>query len=147
MPNRAATAAELASYRPPRAGTAYGLVLEHLGARIDHAGRIAIPHVELGARVGRCKRQVQNIVHALERAGYLRIEARRGYANVYRVLVRWVLRMLEGEAREAPAPERVTFAPEAVWQAPAEPAYRPPPRIFPNGGCIHSVPACEACRG
>lgn len=147
-----ATAEYIASYRPPRAGTAFRVALEQLAARMDASGRVRLTHAQLGRAIARCEREVQNIVHRLEREGWLAIEAHAGHANVYRVLVAWVRRVLEGEHPDegslGMSVDHGLITAEALPpNEAAPPSWRPPPRIYSNGGCVHSLPACEACGG
>lgn len=119
----------VSGYIPPKRCQSQRRALETLAAYLDSAGRVSISHARLGRAIGLCERQIQTIVHALERAGVLRIVAQRGYANVYRVLVDWVVRLIAGEstlARSEPNPE-----PYAGMDAPvSSPPPDPPPWIF-----------------
>lgn len=116
-------------YIPPKRCQSQRRALEVLAEFIDSAGRVSITHARLGRAIGLCERQIQTIVHALERAGVLRIVAQRGYANVYRVLVDWVLRLIAGEstvARSDPNPE--PYADVSPTTSASSPD--PPPWIF-----------------
>jgi hypothetical protein len=114
-----------------------------------HDGRTPpIEHARLGRRIGLSPRQAQRIVHALRAAGVLRIDAQRGFANVYRVLVDWVLRLIAGESVFPDAPPRTVEldARDARGAAPT----RPPPIygrwVNARGGCMHQSEACAECR-
>lgn len=78
---------------------------EALAAHVNHAGRtVPLSHKQLGRRTGLHERQTQTHVHALENDGKVQAQRAAGYANAYRVLLPWVIPMIEGEARAADAP-------------------------------------------
>lgn len=135
-------------FEAPKRCQSHARALEVLGGRVDHAGRVRISHAQLGRVLGLCPRQVQNIVHALRAAGVLRIDAWRGFANVYRVLVDWVLRLIAGESTVARS-DAPPLEPSAVPTS-AAPSPHPPPIsgrwVWPNGACIHAAEACDECR-
>lgn len=123
------TRAYVRGFKAPKRCGSWSRALEVLAGRLDSAGRVSITHARLGRAIGLCERQIQTIVHALERAGVLRIVAQRGYANVYRVLVDWVLRLIAGEstvARSDPNPE--PYADVSPTTSASSPD--PPPWIF-----------------
>lgn len=110
----------LARHRGPRAGAADHAALELIAhhASRDHAGRAReLTYAYIGRVIGRTTRQVQTIVHRLAAGGWLKLDFRRGFANVYRVLFDHIVRQVEGEAREQPAPSE--FAALGTEPAPA----------------------------
>lgn len=128
-----ATRAFVRKFVAPKRCGSWSRALEVLAEHMDSAGRIRITHARLGRAIALGERQTQTIVHALQSAGVLRIVAQRGYANVYRVLVDWVLRLMAGESTvarsdAAPAPVSEPYA------GPANPSASspdpPPPWIF-----------------
>lgn len=118
-------------FEAPKRCQSHARALKAIADRIDHAGRLRISHAQLGRVLGLCERQTQTIVHALERAGVLRIVAQRGFANVYRVLVDWVLRLIAGESVAGspvttPDPHAASPQPRAA----SSPPDHPPPWVF-----------------
>lgn len=90
-----------------------------LAAHVNHAGiTTGLPHKQLARRTGHCARQEQRNVLSLEHDGKIRATRVRGYANAYRVLLPWVLPMIEGEARAA---DRDVAAAGEPTAAPAQP--------------------------
>jgi hypothetical protein len=93
-----------------------------LAAHVNHAGTIgALPHKQLARRTGHSARQEQRNVLTLERSGRIRATRVRGYANAYRVLLPWVLPMIEGEARAADGEAAASDPPPAPPQTPRRP--------------------------
>lgn len=85
--------------------------IEALTSHVNHAGRTApLSHKQLGRRTGLHERQQQRHTLALEHAGKIQTTRINGYANTYRVLLPWVLPMIEGEARAADAPAAASVA-------------------------------------
>jgi len=126
----AETRAYVASYTAPPRCQSYARALESIAGRMDSAGRVRdMSHARLGRVLGLSERQVQRIVHALRAAGMLRIDAQRGFANVYRVLVDWVLRLIAGESVTGHQPA-VPDAHETPQTVPASAPTHPPPWIF-----------------
>jgi hypothetical protein len=92
-----------------------------LAAHVNHAGiTTGLPHKQLARRTQHSARQEQRNVLALEHAGKIQATRVRGYANAYRVLLPWVLPMIEGEARAADR-EAAASEPDA---APTQPRPR-----------------------
>jgi hypothetical protein len=119
----------------PRHGS-YKRVLADLAERMGPDGRVRLSHARLGRSSSLCARQTQNVVHALQSAGVLRIVSRRGYANIYRVLVDWVLRLIAGEsvAEAAANTKSEAMRPDAAqFPDPASAPTRPPPRSTWHG--------------
>ena len=144
------TGAWVERFTPPPRCQSWTRALRVIAHSIGRDGRTPnLAHARLARMIGLEPRQTQNVVHALARAGVLKIDARRGFANVYRVLVDWVLRLIAGESvAELAVP--VTAEPDAqtgAWSASA-PTHPPPIYgrwVFSNGACIHAAEACDEC--
>jgi len=134
-----------------RDGPTQHMLLLQLATMADHGGWIQLGKRPLGAQLERDPSTIKRQLHKLAALGIIEIHERKTrkgqqLANVFRVLTDWVQRMVAGEQREPPRTAPALELEPGNFIADGEAPWRPPPRIYANGGCLHSVPACEACR-
>lgn len=133
------TLASVADYVPRKRCGSHKGALEVLGRRMRHDGRAQISYRQLAERLGVCREQARNILQDLAHQGLLLIEHQRdpehgNLANVYRLLLAHVLRMIDGEQRRSHRGRPNASDAAALASAPpadefiAGPA--PPPWIF-----------------
>lgn len=101
-----------------------------MAAHVNHAGTTtALAHKQLGRRTNLGERQQQRHVLTLEQTGKVLATRVRGYANAYRVLLPWVLAMIDGEKRagEVPIPTEAERPSNAAASAQPSSPTRPRP--------------------
>lgn len=94
--------ASVADYVPRKRCASHKRALEALARRMQHDGRARFSYRQMAERIGVCREQARNVLKDLAAQGILLIEHERdpehgNLANVYRVLLAHVLRMIEGE--------------------------------------------------